>query len=156
MATDTAFVLDGVRAKALHFRLAGDGGQGRVYAVTAQEPCASFDNERLVERFAGDMSGPWWLVYIADCFDPPLCVVGSYHGEVEEVFLEHCDWADIDPIDLPDYLPDKCRMDELESSGGSRLEEASEYLQFTQRGTYADTEAIVVRELRLVRIDLTD
>ncbi len=49
----------------------------------------------------------FWLVYLADCFDPPLAIVRAKNEQdAEEAFVDNLDWAHVKEPDLADYDED--------------------------------------------------
>lgn len=88
-----------------------------------------------------DQSGDFYAVYVEDCFDPPMCIVRADDpSDAQERFLDEKDWADIDKEDA-EKLTDK--------------DWDSGLYTHTGRNTLAHTESVMVREIKLVRIDLT-
>lgn len=78
----------------------------------------------------------YYAIGVSDCFDPPLCVVRADHeGDAQDAFLSEKDWADWD-------------QDTIDCSVRDDGEEKTfEHLTPTDRGTWAETEGIVIWEV---------
>ncbi len=89
-----------------------------------------------------DCDGEFFLVYVADCWSPPLAIVrGEYMsdshdiGKIVDLFAKEFDWAKIDEKDYPPDGEDDTRI------------------QVNAHGDFYDTTDIVVRQVELVRVE---
>jgi hypothetical protein len=83
----------------------------------------------------------FFLVWVADCMDPPLAVVRADDAsDAQEWFVEELTWADISEMDLEDYYGEDGEL--------------SEFCYWTGRGKWANTEQIEMREIHLLRVEV--
>ncbi len=81
-----------------------------------------------------DGDGDFFLVYVDDCFDPPLCIVRADHAQdAEALFASETDYALIEEPDLEDFDEENISLDD--------------------NGRPYDSESIMIREVRLIRVD---
>lgn len=80
-----------------------------------------------------DDDARYWLVCVADCFDPPLTIVSAgSEQDALDAFIDETTWAHITPDDLADYHEDS--------------------ISYGPRGQPYDGESIVIRPARKVRV----
>jgi hypothetical protein len=85
----------------------------------------------------------WFVVCVADCFDPPLAIVHAKNeSEAEEWFLDTLPWADVEIADHVEKGKDPATWD------------IPENLVLTSRSTWASTEEIQIHEVYLRRVEL--
>jgi len=58
----------------------------------------------------GEGGDKWFVVAVADCFDPPVAIVrATDEYTAEEYFIDELMWAHVDETDLKDYDEDSLR-----------------------------------------------
>lgn len=110
---------------------------------------AKYQHTRATGINLEDGDGKFFLVYVSDCFDPPLAVVRAANaGDAEDWFIEELAWADIPEADLKDYniFPD--------GDPAGEGKEPKEHAQWTSRGTWADTEQITIHEIKPIYAEI--
>ena len=89
----------------------------------------------------------FFMVYVADCFDPPIAIIRAENEcEALEIFADELEWAHIGETDLPDYL----------KPADERREGDSEYVDsvsWNSSGKPYETESIQMHEIRLHSVE---
>lgn len=96
--------------------------------------------------------GEFFLVYVSDCFDPPLTVIGANGGfDAQMCFIEETEYALIPEEDHSDFEEDD---PDGEAEEGKTARQPSDYVYFDSQGRWHDTEQIIVRRVQLIRLDI--
>ncbi len=78
----------------------------------------------------------FFMVYVEDCFDPPVAIVRADNAQdAEEAFVDALPWAHISEPDLKDYSED------------------DDSLSYGPSGQPYDSSSVMIREVRLVAIE---
>ena len=94
-----------------------------------------------------DSTERFFMVYVADCFDPPIAIVRAEdESEALEIFVDELEWAHIDETDLRDFLKPEAERVEGES-------EYVEWVSWNSSGKPYDTEQIEIRQIRLHTVE---
>lgn len=91
---------------------------------------------------------PFYLCFVEDCFDPPCAIVRGENDDLSDVvddFVENCKWAQIEDVKSAYGISTDAEFEKLFNDG---------ILGITGNGTYYDAEQTVVRQLKLVAIEV--
>jgi hypothetical protein len=134
--------LSNVEAKAIHFESPFDPKHR--YIVLAEDMdflafmkkycVGDMDAKKATGVEMGNGNDDWYMVYVENCFDPPIAIVNAENEQdAEEAFVEALPWSHITEPDLKDYDP--------------------ETLHYGPSGQPYDAEQVMVRQIKLVLIE---
>lgn len=151
----TTFVLGDVEVKAVHFSADPAGQDGTFYVVLpdGDRSAGAWDDypdlpgmrfKRATGLCLDDSTAGnhFWLVYVDDCYDPPVAVVRAKHVEdAIDAFVDELPWAHMSEEDYADLVKDYGE------------ERAADMVGWGPSGQIYDSERVMIREVFPVRVD---
>jgi hypothetical protein len=92
----------------------------------------------------------FYMVYVEDCFDPPVAIVrGESAEDALDTFIDELTWAHMSDEDVEEAI-----QDHAEKGKSASMDDPPDWVTYSSGGQAYNSESLMIRDIKLYSVEV--